>query len=82
VGALAEEFWDAQGAVDAPEGRLRVGYWNANTVTVETGGNVRVRPVRTYQDSVVTTNLQTDQDWYKPETSLRQLRNLDAQGIL
>ena len=43
------------------------GYWNASSVTVATGGNVKVRPVRTYQDSVVTTNFQTDSTWYDPK---------------
>lgn len=42
------------------------GYWNASSVTVETGGNVKVRPVRTYQNSVVTTNFQTNSTWYDP----------------
>ena len=42
------------------------GYWNATAMTVESGGNVRVRPVRTYQASIVTTNVQTDSSWYDP----------------
>ncbi len=42
------------------------GYWNASSVTVETGGNVKVRPVRSYQNSVVATNFQTDSTWYDP----------------
>jgi uncharacterized membrane protein YwzB len=42
------------------------GYWNASAVTVETGNKVQVRPVRTYQASVVTTNFQTDSTWYDP----------------
>jgi uncharacterized membrane protein YwzB len=42
------------------------GFWNASSVTVETGNAVQVRPVRTYQDSVVTTNFQSDSTWYDP----------------
>ena len=42
------------------------GYWNASAVTVETGGKVMVRPVRTYLSSVVTTNFETDSTWYDP----------------
>jgi len=42
------------------------GYWNASAITVETGGAVKVRPVRTYQASVVTTNFQSDSTWYDP----------------
>jgi uncharacterized membrane protein YwzB len=42
------------------------GYWNASAVTVETGGHVQIRPVRTYLSSVVTTNFQTDSTWYDP----------------
>ncbi len=42
------------------------GYWNASSVTAETGGNVRVRPVRTYVDGVVATNFETDSTWYDP----------------
>jgi uncharacterized membrane protein YwzB len=43
------------------------GYWNASAVTVETGDKVQVRPVRTYQASVVTTNFQTNSAWYDPK---------------
>jgi hypothetical protein len=43
------------------------GYWNASAVTVETGGKVQVRPVRTYQARVVTTNFQTKSTWYDPK---------------
>ena len=42
------------------------GYWNASAVTVETGGKVMVRPVRTYHDSVVTTNFENDSTWFDP----------------
>jgi len=42
------------------------GYWNASAVTVETGDKVQVRPVRTYQARVVTTNFQTNSTWYDP----------------
>jgi len=41
-------------------------YRNASAVTVETGGNVKVRPVRTYLTSVVSTNFQTNSTWYDP----------------
>jgi hypothetical protein len=40
------------------------GYWNASSVTAETGGNVMVRPVRTFQDQVVAANFETDSTWY------------------
>ncbi len=42
------------------------GYWNASSVTAETGGNVMVRPVRTFQSQVVAANFETDQTWYDP----------------
>jgi hypothetical protein len=42
------------------------GFWNASSITVETGGNVKVRPVRTYQDTVVAANFETDSTWYDP----------------
>jgi hypothetical protein len=42
------------------------GYWNASSVTVETGGHVQVRPVRTYLSSVVTANFETNSTWYDP----------------
>ncbi len=42
------------------------GFWNASSVTAETGGNVMVRPVRTYQDQVVAANFETDSTWYDP----------------
>jgi hypothetical protein len=42
------------------------GFWNASSVTVQTGGDVMVRPVRTYQDFVVTTNFESDSTWYDP----------------
>jgi len=43
------------------------GYWNASSVTAETGGNVMVRPIRTYQDFVLATNFETDATWYDPQ---------------
>jgi len=58
-----------QVAIWLQQHHLRYGlaaYWNASAVTVETGGNVKVRPVRTYQAKVVTTNFQTDSTWYDP----------------
>jgi hypothetical protein len=42
------------------------GYWNASSVTAETGGNIKVRPVRTFQDQVVAANFETDSYWYDP----------------
>ncbi len=42
------------------------GYWNASSITAETGGEIKVRPVRTYQNTVVTTNFETDSTWYDP----------------
>jgi hypothetical protein len=42
------------------------GFWNASSITVETGGHVEVRPVRTYLNSVVAANFQTDSTWYNP----------------
>jgi hypothetical protein len=42
------------------------GFWNASSITVETAGNVKVRPVRTYQDTVVAANFETDSTWYDP----------------
>jgi hypothetical protein len=41
------------------------GFWNANSVTLESGNHVQVRPVRTYRDEVVWTNLQVDSAWYR-----------------
>jgi hypothetical protein len=42
------------------------GYWNASSITAETGGAVQVRPVRTYQNTVVSTNFETSSIWYDP----------------
>jgi hypothetical protein len=42
------------------------GFWNASSITVETGGKVKVRPVRTYQNTVVAANVETDSTWYNP----------------
>ncbi|HVB44979.1 MAG TPA: hypothetical protein VNF47_20075 [Streptosporangiaceae bacterium] len=43
------------------------GFWDASSISVETGDRVMVRPVRTYQDEVVTTNRETDSSWYDPK---------------
>ncbi|HET9895593.1 MAG TPA: hypothetical protein VFQ44_11760 [Streptosporangiaceae bacterium] len=43
------------------------GYWNASSVTAETGGNVMVRPIRTYNDFVLATNFETNATWYDPK---------------
>jgi hypothetical protein len=42
------------------------GFWNASSITAETGNAIKVRPVRTYQDTVVAPNFQTDSNWYHP----------------
>ena len=42
------------------------GYWNASSITAETGGKVQVRPVRTYQSQVVVANFESDRTWYDP----------------
>ncbi len=43
------------------------GYWNASSITAETGGRVVVRPIRTYQDGVLATNFETSSQWYSPQ---------------
>jgi hypothetical protein len=42
------------------------GFWNASSITLETSGNVKVRPVRTYQDTVVAANFESNSTWYDP----------------
>jgi hypothetical protein len=42
------------------------GYWNASSITAETGGVVNVRPIRTYQNYVLTTNFENNVDWFDP----------------
>ncbi|HET7018230.1 MAG TPA: hypothetical protein VFI65_30210 [Streptosporangiaceae bacterium] len=42
------------------------GYWNASSITAETGGKVNVRPIRTYQNYVLTTNFENNVTWFDP----------------
>jgi hypothetical protein len=42
------------------------GFWEANSVTVDSGGRVRVRPVRMYRRQLVTTPWETSASWYDP----------------
>jgi hypothetical protein len=42
------------------------GYWNASSITAETGGDVSVRPIRTYQNYVLTTNFENNVTWFDP----------------
>jgi hypothetical protein len=42
------------------------GYWNASSITAETGGAVNVRPIRTYQNYVLTTNFENNKEWFDP----------------
>jgi hypothetical protein len=42
------------------------GFWNAASVTVDSGDRVEVRPVRTFQGRVVTTLSESDATWYDP----------------
>ncbi len=42
------------------------GYWNANSITADTGGEVKIRPVRQYQHRLVTTPSESDVRWYDP----------------
>jgi len=42
------------------------GYWNASSITAETGGKVTVRPIRTYQNYVLTTNFENNVTWFDP----------------
>lgn len=42
------------------------GYWNASSVTAETGGSVTVRPIRTLESGVLATNFETSSEWYNP----------------
>ncbi len=40
------------------------GYWDAGSITVDSGGAVRVRPVRMYAGRLVTTPSESDLRWY------------------
>ena len=42
------------------------GYWEAGTVTADSGGQVDVRPVRAYQRRLVTTPWEIRSSWYDP----------------
>jgi hypothetical protein len=42
------------------------GYWEAGTVTADSGGQVEVRPVRAYQRELVTTPWEIKSSWYDP----------------
>ena len=41
-------------------------FWNSTNTTVDSGGGVRVRPVRTFEDRIVTTLSESSGDWYNP----------------
>ena len=41
-------------------------FWNSTNTTVGSGGRVRVRPVRTFEDRIVTTLSESSGDWYNP----------------
>jgi hypothetical protein len=42
------------------------GYWAASVVTVDTGGRVRIRPVRTYRGRLAVGRWAIDAAWYDP----------------
>ena len=42
------------------------GYWQASSITAESGNRVQVRPVRMLGRAVVTTPWETDASWYDP----------------
>jgi hypothetical protein len=42
------------------------GYWQANILTVDSGGSVQIRPVRMYSHQLVTTPDESDATWYDP----------------
>ncbi len=42
------------------------GYWEAGSVTAESGNRVQVRPVRMFRHGLVTTPWETDASWYDP----------------
>ncbi|MGH3402961.1 MAG: hypothetical protein ACRDRJ_10740 [Streptosporangiaceae bacterium] len=39
-------------------------FWNSTNTTVSSGGQVRVRPVRTFEDRIVTTLSESSGEWY------------------
>jgi hypothetical protein len=39
-------------------------FWNSTNTTVASGGQVRVRPVRTFEDRIVTTLSESSGEWY------------------
>ena len=41
-------------------------FWSSTSTTVASGGRVRVRPVRTFEDRVVTTLWESSGSWYDP----------------
>jgi hypothetical protein len=41
-------------------------FWNSTNTTVDSGGSVRVRPVRTFEDRIVTTLSESSGEWYDP----------------
>jgi len=43
------------------------GYWEASSVTADSGNRVRVRPVRMFDHELVTTPWETDASWYIPQ---------------
>ncbi|HEV8065537.1 MAG TPA: hypothetical protein VGP46_11920, partial [Acidimicrobiales bacterium] len=43
------------------------GYWEASSVTVDSGDRVQIRPVRMYQQHLVTTSWESDKSWYDPK---------------
>ena len=51
-------------------------FWNSTNTTVDSGGGVRVRPVRTFEDRIVTTLSESSGDVVRPAPALRQLRRL------
>jgi hypothetical protein len=40
------------------------GFWNASTITVQTGDHIQVRPARMYRNRLVTTLAESDASWY------------------
>jgi len=43
------------------------GYWEANSVTVDSGNRIKVRPVRMFRHELVTTPWETNATWYDPQ---------------
>jgi hypothetical protein len=42
------------------------GFWNASSITAQTGDHVQVRPARMYRNRLVTTLSESDATWYDP----------------